>query len=353
MNATSSPAASADSGDLLAGLLRLVVSVRPDADTGLIKNAYEVAACWHQGQKRKSGDPYISHPVAVAVILAETGADDPTLCAALLHDVVDDTPYTLAALRGKFGAEIAGLVEATMALDAAPADQMAAAWTDSAAAAGLAGDERALVIKLADRLHNMRTLRHLPRATQVHKSRQTLEVLVPLASTLRMDAIRSELENLASTTLQRHGHRPGTASGHLLAATATLLPASARARWREEWLGELHVLSTRRERVTFAAQIVLGIGRLAITLYQPAAVLRRACSTVLAAAVTASGLVMGGWKTAAAMAAAVVAVLTTSIWVLHSDDRTRRLTQLICALRNTPRKHPESAIPGIESGHRD
>ena len=240
-----------------------------------------------------------------------------------------------------------------MALDAAPADQVAAACTDSTAAAALAGDERALTIKLADRLHNMRTLRHLPRTTQVDKSRQTLEVLVPLASALRMDAIRSELENLASTTLQRHSHRPGTASGHLLAATATLLPTSARARWREEWLGELHTLSTRRDRVTFAAQIVLGIGRLAITLYQPAAILRRACSTILAAAVAASGLAIGGWKTVAATAAAVVAILTTSIWVLHSDDRTRRLTQLICALRNTPRKHPESAIPGIEPSHRD
>jgi HD domain len=342
MNLPSSPAASAGSSDLLPSLLDLLASKRPDADTRLITTAYETAAYWHQGQKRRSGDPYITHPVAVAAILADTGADDPTVCAALLHDIVDDTPYTLAAMRGKFGAEIAGLLEAIMALDMTPADQVAAACTDGAAAVALAGDERALVIKLADRLHNIRTLRHLPRAKQVLKSRQTLEVMVPLARTLQMDAISTELETLAVATLQRHGQRTRTASGRLLAATAALLPASARARWREEWLAELHVLATRRERITFAAQIVLGIGRLAVTLNQPGALLRQAFSAVLTAAVAASGLVVGGWKTAAAMAAAAASVLSAVMWVLGSDDRTRRLAQLICALRTAPPEDPHS-----------
>jgi hypothetical protein len=351
MNLPSSRAASAGSGDLLPGLLRLLASKRPDADALLITNAYETAACWHQGQNRRSGDPYITHPVAVAAILAGIGADDPTVCAALLHDIVDDTPYTLAAMRGKFGAEITGLVEATMVLDTAPADQVAAVCTDGAAAIALAGDERALVIKLADRLHNIRTLRHLPRAKQVLKSRQTLEVMVPLAATLQMDAIRSELEILASATLQRHGQRPQTASGRLLTATAALLPASARARWREEWLAELHVLATRRERITFAAQIVLGIGRLAVTLYQPGALLRQAFSAVLTAVVAASGLVVGGWKAAAAMAAAVAPILSAAVWILHSDDRTRRLCQLVCALRGVDHQNPDPRFRTPESGH--
>lgn len=120
MNPPSAPVGSDGGGALLAGLLRIVTRARPDADTRLIKNAYDIAAHWHQGQRRKSGDPYITHPVAVAEILTEIGADDATLCAALLHDVLADTPCTLAALRDTFGAEIAGLVTATMALDGCP-----------------------------------------------------------------------------------------------------------------------------------------------------------------------------------------------------------------------------------------
>ena len=162
---------------------------------------------------------------------------------------------------------IADLVGGTMAVDTMIAEQMAAAGTADAASS-VAEDRRVLAVKVADRLHNMRTLRHLSPARQAQKSAETLNVLVPMADTLRLDAIKSELEHLASATLRQHGQPPGTASGHLLAAAAALLPASARARWREEWLGELHMLATRRERVTFAGQIVLGIGRLAATLYR-------------------------------------------------------------------------------------
>lgn len=341
MKLSPSPADGADSGDLLTGLLRVVTTARPNADTQKITNAYDVASYWHQGQWRMNGDPYITHPVAVAAILAETGADESTVCAALLHDVVEDTPYTLMALRGAFGAEVAGLVDAVMALDTAPPGQVVVACTDIAAAVALAGDERALLIKVADRLHNMRTLRWIPRAKQVQKSRQVLEVVAPLARTLRMDAIGSELESLACTTLKRHGRRPGAASGRLLAATAALLPASARARWREEWLAELHVLSTRRERLFFAIQIMGGVGRLAVTLYQPAKAVKGACSAILAAVVTASGLVLSGWKTTVVIAAAVVAILTAMLWVLNSDDRTSRLVQLIRALRSISGTQPK------------
>lgn len=333
-----SPAVSPGEAELFASLRRLITASRPTADTRLIADAYEVAAYWHQGRKRRSGDPYITHPVAVAAILAGTGADDPMLCAALLHDVVEDTPYTLTALRGRFGAEVAGLVAGVTAIGKVSADQAAAA--DRAAAVALAGDERVLLIKLADRLHNARTLRYLPAAKQVRKSRQTLEVMVPLARALRMEAVSAELEELASATLRRHGRRAGAASGRLLAASAALLPASARARWRQEWLAELHTFATRRERVAFAAQVMVGIGRLAVTLYQPTNAFKRACGTILATAATAGAFAMGGWKAMTALAAVVLAVLGTVSWtvswILRSDDRTSRLATLIRAFRDSP-----------------
>ena len=271
----SPPAASGAGGDPVAGLLQVVAGIRPGADAGLVKRAYDVAAYWHQGRQRKSGDPYITHPLAVATILAEIGADDQTLCAALLHDTLQDTCCTLAALDTGFGAEIAGLVAGAMALDAVPDSDTAPADMDGAPVAAASGDARILVIKLADRLHNMRTLRHLPPATQVQKSRQTLEALVPVARTLRLDTITAELENLASDTLRRYGQCAATASGRVLAITTVLLPAAVRPRWREEWLGELSVLPARRERITFAVQTLLGIARLAVTLYRPAGNKRR------------------------------------------------------------------------------
>jgi len=253
------PAASAGDGELLAGLLRVAADARPGTDAQLIIRAYQAAEHWHRSQRRKSGDPYITHPVAVATILAGLGADDPTLCAALLHDVLDGTACSTAVLRSEFGTEIADLVNGTRAPDAVAGD-----W---AAAAGgvLPGDGRVLLIKVADRLHNMRTLRHLPPARQAEKSRQTLEVQVPLARALGADTIGAELASLASATLRQH-RRPAVAS-RMLYATAALLPASDRARWRQEWLAELHTLPTRRERATFAAQIMIGAGRLAVTLH--------------------------------------------------------------------------------------
>jgi GTP pyrophosphokinase len=247
--------------------LRLLAGTRPGADAGSIKRAYDVAAYWHRGQQLKSGDAYITHPLAVATVLAEIGADDQTLCAALLHDTLEGTSYTLVALREEFGAEIADLVAGVMALDAAPDGEIALSGTGSAKTAVGTYDTRIVVIKLADRLHSMRTLRHLPPAAQVHASRHTLRVLVPLARRLRLEAIRSELENLAAGALKRYGPRATTVSGRLLAATTALLPTATRARWREEWLGELSVLPTRRERITFAAHILPGMPRLAATLH--------------------------------------------------------------------------------------
>lgn len=103
--------------DPLAGLRQVLRTTRPDADVDLLRRAYDVASRCHQGQFRLSGDPYITHPVSVATILAGLGADDQTLCAAILHDTVEDTPFTLAALSREFGSGIAAMVAGIMALD--------------------------------------------------------------------------------------------------------------------------------------------------------------------------------------------------------------------------------------------
>jgi GTP pyrophosphokinase len=260
-------------GDDLAGLREILRATRPDADLELIRQAYEVAASWHQGQTRKSGDPYITHPLAVATILAETGADDEMLCAALLHDTIEDTPYTLAALSRDFGIGVAALVTGTAALDQIKGT--GGRTLSQVMAAGNRADTRVLVIKLADRLHNMRTVQFIPQAKQLRKARESLDIFVPVAAQLSMDMIETELETLAHATMRRNRHARSV-SGRLLVAVAALLPAAARTRWCEEWLGELHTLPVRRDRAGFAIHTVLGIPRLAFTVRVSARGNRRA-----------------------------------------------------------------------------
>jgi GTP diphosphokinase / guanosine-3',5'-bis(diphosphate) 3'-diphosphatase len=275
--ALAAPARPGTAGNLaLAPLLRAVAASRPagpPADTGLIRRAYDVAAYWHRGQKRRSGDPYITHPLEVATILAGLGADDQTLCAALLHDTTDDTPYSPAELTAEFGPRIAALTDAAAALDKIKYDRARPADAERVIAAAMSADSRVVTIKVADRLHNMRTLRYLPRATRERKSRETLEIFAPAAQRLGMDALKSELEDLASATLnpRRHGGNARTASGRMLSATTVLLPPASRGRWQEEWLAELHALDSRRRRARFALQTMRGLPRLAITLRRPAA----------------------------------------------------------------------------------
>ena len=161
-----------------------------------------MAASWHQGQTRRSGDPHITHPLAVATILAETGADDQVLCAALLHDTIADTPYTLAALSCEFGAQVAALVAGTAALDQI---KSRGRRTVSLAAVKRA-DTRVLAIKLADRLHNMRTVQFIPQARQLRKAGESLDIFVRVAARLGMDTIEVELEALAWATMRRNRH---------------------------------------------------------------------------------------------------------------------------------------------------
>jgi GTP diphosphokinase / guanosine-3',5'-bis(diphosphate) 3'-diphosphatase len=186
---------------VLEPLIKTVRATHPKADVRLIERSYEVAAYWHRDQKRKSGDPYITHPLAVATILAELGMNTETICAALLHDTVEDTPYTLTELRGQFGEDVAALVDGVTKLDKVKYGESAEAETVRKMVVAMSRDIRVLVIKLADRLHNMRTLRYLPREKQERKSREVLEIFAPLAHRLGMNTVKWELEDLAFATL--------------------------------------------------------------------------------------------------------------------------------------------------------
>jgi GTP diphosphokinase / guanosine-3',5'-bis(diphosphate) 3'-diphosphatase len=186
---------------VLEPLFRTVRATHPKADLRDLERAYAVAERQHRHQKRLSGDPYITHPLAVATILAELGMTPPELCAALLHDTVEDTDYSLDKLRADFGDPVAALVDGVTKLDKVKYGQAAEAETVRKMVVAMARDIRVLVIKLADRLHNMRTLRFLPPAKQESKARETLEIYAPLAHRLGMNTLKWELEDLAFATL--------------------------------------------------------------------------------------------------------------------------------------------------------
>lgn len=189
---------------VLEPLLRIVRGNDPKADASTlrqIERAYQVAERWHRGQKRKSGDPYITHPLAVTTILAELGMDPATLMAGLLHDTVEDTEYGLDTLRRDFGDQVALLVDGVTKLDKVKFGEAAQAETVRKMVVAMAKDPRVLVIKLADRLHNMRTMRYLKREKQEKKARETLEIYAPLAHRLGMNTIKWELEDLAFAIL--------------------------------------------------------------------------------------------------------------------------------------------------------
>ncbi|MEN3583727.1 bifunctional (p)ppGpp synthetase/guanosine-3',5'-bis(diphosphate) 3'-pyrophosphohydrolase [Streptomyces sp. ZYX-F-203] len=189
---------------VLEPLLRIVRGNDPKIETATlrqIEKAYQVAERWHRGQKRKSGDPYITHPLAVTTILAELGMDPATLMAGLLHDTVEDTEYGLEDLRRDFGDVVALLVDGVTKLDKVKFGEAAQAETVRKMVVAMAKDPRVLVIKLADRLHNMRTMRYLKREKQEKKARETLEIYAPLAHRLGMNTIKWELEDLAFAIL--------------------------------------------------------------------------------------------------------------------------------------------------------
>jgi len=183
---------------------RLIKTVRlhhPKADIALIERAYAAAERAHEGQKRKSGEPYITHPVAVAQILADLGIGAKTLAAALLHDTVEDTDYTLELVRHNFGDEVAMLVDGVTKLDKLKYGDSAQAETVRKMVVAMSKDIRVLVIKLADRLHNARTWGFVERESATRKAQETLDIYAPLAHRLGIQTIKWELEDLSFSVL--------------------------------------------------------------------------------------------------------------------------------------------------------
>jgi GTP pyrophosphokinase len=188
---------------LLRQLLEKVEKYNPSLDRELISRAFTVAASQHQGQLRASGEPYINHPLGTADICADLRLDSATLAAALLHDVVEDTEISIEAVREQFGDEVALLVDGVTKLSQLQFRTVEEEQAENIRkmVVAMAKDVRVILIKLADRLHNMRTLRYLGKEKQLDKAKETLEVYAPLAHRLGIESIRWELEDLAFATL--------------------------------------------------------------------------------------------------------------------------------------------------------
>ena len=182
-----------------AKFLEEITSINKNYDTELIGRAFDTAKRLHDGQLRKSGEPYLIHPIAVAKILARLGMDDETIVGGLLHDVVEDTEYTREQLVEDFSEEIALLVDGVTKLGAIKFDTKEEAQAENLRKMFLAmsKDIRVLIIKLADRLHNMRTLEYMREEKKIEKSRETLDIYAPLASRLGIYTVKFELEDIA------------------------------------------------------------------------------------------------------------------------------------------------------------
>src|SRR5450756_102249 len=245
-----------DTNPVLEPLLSAVRASHPKADLSIIERAYAVAEKAHQGQLRKSGDPYITHPLAVTSILAELGMTPDTLAAALLHDTVEDTPYSLESQTSDFGDEIAVLGGVVCKLDKVTYGEAAQAETVRKMVVAMARDIRVLVIKLADRLHNARTWRYVSEASAQRKARETLEIYAPLAHRLGMNTIKWELEDLSFATLYPKVYDEIV---HLVAERA---PA------REEYLASVRDSITKDLAATRIKAVVTGRPKHYYSVYQ-------------------------------------------------------------------------------------
>jgi len=182
-------------------IIEKVLSHNPDADLQAIQQVYIYTAKMHEGQMRRSGEPYLTHPLGVALIIADMAMDIPSVCAAMLHDVVEDTSATIEDIKKLAGDEVAFLVEGVTNLSkseyrfSGKTEQQAENFRKMLVA--VARDIRVLVLKLADRLHNMRTLDHMPEEKRIIKARETLEIYAPLSNRLGMETVKAELEDLS------------------------------------------------------------------------------------------------------------------------------------------------------------
>src|SRR5438067_394558 len=179
-------------------LLRRMKANRPTEDLELVRKAYEFSQKHHAGQSRASGEPYLAHPLEVALVLAEMKMDPVSIAAGLLHDSVEDTSVTVVDIRKEFGEQVAHIVEGVTKIskiDFASSEERQAENVRKMVLA-MVDDIRVVLIKLADRLHNMRTLEHLPPERQQKIARETLDIYAPIAHRLGMGKIRGELEDL-------------------------------------------------------------------------------------------------------------------------------------------------------------
>ncbi len=195
--------------DQLADLLSQVRSLNPEADLPAIRRAYEFAYGKHSGQLRESGEPFIIHPIGVAVVCAQLGLDVPALQAALLHDTVEDTATSLEEVEREFGAEVATIVDGVTKLSKIRFEsrEERQAETYRKLVIAMSADVRVLIVKLCDRLHNMRTLSYMGKAKQVQKAQETLEIYAPLAHRLGIQSLKWELEDLAFQALHPRRYR--------------------------------------------------------------------------------------------------------------------------------------------------
>ncbi|MFF4806562.1 HD domain-containing protein [Streptomyces sp. NPDC001351] len=251
----------------LDGILAAARAHHPDADTSVIQHAHDEAAVWHAGQTRRSGDPYLTHCLAVAAIVADIGMPPAVICAALLHDV-EDTLCPPGRVAGHFGQEIAELISAVRSAKLGTAPLNGLAFEGSRPASQPTREQAVLAICLADRLHNMRTIAFLAPAVQHRKAQETLNVLAPLARKAGLTGVSRELHALSAAVL-RPASTGSALTPRVLATLTLLLPAPHRARWREEWHAELATLPTRRTRGRFTLRVLLSTPRLSLTLRHP------------------------------------------------------------------------------------
>ena len=184
-------------------LIDLTNSYNPHSDKELLRRAFDYAKKMHKGQLRRSGEPYFTHPFAVAMQLAEQHMDDATLTTALLHDTIEDTKSTYSDIKINFSEEIAELVDGVTKLTNLELGSVESAQAENFRKLLLAmsKDLRVLLVKLADRLHNMRTIRHMDPEKQLIKARETMDIYAPLAGRMGMQFIREELEDLSFRVL--------------------------------------------------------------------------------------------------------------------------------------------------------
>src|SRR6187431_786360 len=185
-------------------LIDKVRNATPDADTELLRRAYVFSAYEHKGQVRRSGEPYLVHPLEVADVLADLKLDVVAISAGLLHDIVEDTPNSIEKVRELFGEQVAHVVEGVTKLStlqfASSEERQAENFRKMLLA--MVDDIRVILVKLADRLNNMRTLHHLPEERRTKIAQETLDIYAPIANRLGMSKVKNELEELAFKSLE-------------------------------------------------------------------------------------------------------------------------------------------------------